>query len=138
MPHPLGIARHRFPLNRRIRAFPSGYPASPTAQTTFDPEAATANSSFGRLEPAGFGLGTIDQVEPFHRSIRVVLFSEAKSSAYPTAQTWFAEVEAASSSVKKSAPAQVAFGVGTGLHTAPFQCKASVSRPVTVGGRPVL
>src|SRR5439155_23106600 len=35
-------------------------------------------------------------------------------------------------------PDQVGFGVGTATQLVPSQCRASVSRPVTVGGRPEL
>src|ERR1051325_9225317 len=78
------------------------------------------------------------QADPFHPSINVVLLSEAKSSAYPTAQTWLDEMASASSNEKKSAPGQVGFGVGTIDHLVPFQFRARVSRPVAVGGRPEL
>src|SRR2546425_3412186 len=80
----------------------------------------------------------MDHAEPFHRSMRVVLFRLAKSSAYPTDQTRPDETAPASSKVKKSAPDQVGFGVGTTAQLAPSQCSASVSRPVAVGGRPEL
>src|SRR5436309_2137690 len=76
--------------------------------------------------------------EPFHRSMSVVLFKLAKSSAYPTVQTRLDETASVSYRVKKSAPDQVGFGVGTPAQAVPSQCRASVSRPVTVGGRPEL
>jgi hypothetical protein len=46
---------------------------------------ATAESVLGRLEPPGFGLRTILQEDPFHRSISVVLLRLEKSCADPTA-----------------------------------------------------
>jgi len=60
----------------------------------------TANSLLGKFDPPGFGLGTMLQAEPSQRSMSVVLFREAKSSAYPTAQTFVEDVASTSSRVK--------------------------------------
>src|SRR5438093_9037848 len=109
-PQPFLTGRHRVPFHRRISEL-SGKPTDPTAQTSLAAARSTADRVLGRLDPPGLGLGTIFHAEPFHRSTSVVLLREAKSSAYPTAQTSVEETASASSRVKKSAPDHVGFGV---------------------------
>src|SRR5438477_13085 len=111
-PHGLGTGVHAEPCQCRIRAF-HGKPVWPTAHTSSAATAVTAKSSLGRLEPEGFGLGTIVQAVPSQCSISVVLLSDAKSSACPTAQTSVAERAATPCSVARSSPAQVGLGLET-------------------------
>jgi hypothetical protein len=68
--------------------------------------------------PAGLGLGTIDQLVPFHRSTNVVVAPLA--SELPTAKQLVGLVHATSESVD---PVVAATGAGTGTTTqlAPFQ-----------------
>src|SRR5262245_29174916 len=84
-PQPLGTAVHEVPCQCRIRAF-NGKLVWPTAHTSSADAAVTAKSMLGRLPPEGFGLGTIVQAVPSQCSMSVVLRSDAKSSAWPTAQ----------------------------------------------------
>src|SRR5439155_3622438 len=80
-PHPFLTARHRDPFHRRVSPL-SGKPTPPTAQTSLGAATATDDRMLGRLDPPGFGLRTMFQADPFHRSIRVVLLRLPKSSAY--------------------------------------------------------
>src|SRR5436309_474910 len=84
--HPFATGVQAEPSQCSISAF-SGNPVRPTAHTSFEATAVTERRLFGRLEPEGFGLGTMVQARPSQCSMRVVLLSEAKSSAWPTAHT---------------------------------------------------
>src|SRR5919197_6514316 len=86
--------------------------------------------------PLGFGLGISCHAVPSQCSVRVVLFKDAKSSAYPTAHTSREATPDTSESVDLSTPGQSALGLGTMVKVEPSQCSVRVRLPVSVGGTP--
>src|SRR6266511_1355301 len=132
-----GTAVHTEPFQRRMSHF-WGNPVAPTAHTSVEETAATADSPFGRASPARFERGTSRHAAPSQCSGRVVLFSEATSSADPTAHTSLEETPETSLSADLSTPGQSALGLGTMVKLDPSQCSVKVRLPVSVGGSPGL
>src|SRR5258706_2216033 len=119
----LVISLQLMPFQCSARAKPGESDPLPTAIASFEATAATARKE--PVTPAGSDIGLMLHVEPFQCSISGVLLSS------PTAHTSWAEMAVTAASLfspgrPERGPRRLLFGLGTRLHTVPFQCSINV------------
>jgi hypothetical protein len=116
-------SRQRAPSHHSAIAPPDGLSELPTATHDDDDGHATAFRKRSPV-PAGFGVRSIRQRRPFHRSAKVVGLPELVN-AIPTAVHAEGALHATPWSLATLAPA--GFGVGCTLHFPPADCSTKVT-----------
>ena len=114
----LATSDHAVPFHRSMSALPGPLP---TAKQLVALVQATP-FKVARIEPAPFGLGTIDHVAPLRRSINVLLTDDGGRAA-PTAKQPVALVHA---TPERMLDCAAAFGLARTDHDDPFQDSVSV------------